>query len=132
MGLSHLLTLIICNCTPSSVCGPLKQPHIVSTMRSISLLPGVVLSGALPTRCPYAINFYKDKENTVSTRFKGWRKEWANFLLWGRILYKERLSLLSLHFNTIQCFNHVCLAGQEIESDIILVATIHYFLNRLQ
>ena len=49
---------MICNCTPSSVCGPLKQPQIVSTIRSISRLPGVVVSGVLPVKCPYAINFW--------------------------------------------------------------------------
>lgn len=50
---------MICSCTPSSVCGPWKQLQMVSTSRSISLLPGVLLSGALPVMWPYAISFYR-------------------------------------------------------------------------
>ncbi len=52
-------TLMICSWTPSSVCGPWKQLQMVSTSRSISLLPGVLLSGALPVMWPYAISFYR-------------------------------------------------------------------------
>lgn len=51
-------TLMIWSWTPSSVCGPWKQLQMVSTSRSISLLPGVLLSGALPVMWPYAISFY--------------------------------------------------------------------------
>lgn len=50
-------TLMICSCTPSSVCVPWKQLQIVSTNLSISLLPG--LSRALPVMWPYAMSFYK-------------------------------------------------------------------------
>lgn len=52
-------TLMICSCTPSSVCGPWKQLQMVSTSRSMSLFPGVLLSGALPVMWPYAISFYR-------------------------------------------------------------------------
>lgn len=52
-------TLMICSCTPSSVCVPWKQLQIVSTNRSISLLPGILLSRALPVIWPYAMSFYK-------------------------------------------------------------------------
>ena len=51
-------TLMICSWTPSSVWGPLKQPHIVSTILSISLFPGVVLSVRFPVKWPYAISFW--------------------------------------------------------------------------
>lgn len=56
-------TLIICSCTPSSVCGPWKQAQMVSMILSMSFLPGAVLSGALPVRWPYAISFYKAHTN---------------------------------------------------------------------
>ena len=54
-------TLIICNCTPSSVCTPTKHPHTVSTTTSINLLPSRSESVVLPVRCPYAISFYGNK-----------------------------------------------------------------------
>lgn len=50
---------MICSCTPSSVCGPWKQPQMVSMILSMSFLPGAALSGPLPVRWPYAISFYK-------------------------------------------------------------------------
>ena len=45
-------TLMIWSCTPSSVCVPMKQPHMVSMIRSMSFLPCIVLSGPSPVRCP--------------------------------------------------------------------------------
>ena len=45
-------TLMICSCTPSSVWGPWKHPHITSTILSISRFPGDVLSSALPVSWP--------------------------------------------------------------------------------
>lgn len=47
---------------PSSVCGPEKQAHIVSTILSISNFPGVVESGTFAAKCPYAINFCKQSK----------------------------------------------------------------------
>lgn len=58
--------LIICNSTPSSVCGPLKQLHIVDTIRSIRKRPGLDESGIFPVKWPYAINFCK-QSNAVTT-----------------------------------------------------------------
>lgn len=51
--------LMICNWTPSSVCGPIKQLHIVVTILSIRNFPGFDESGIFPVKCPYAINFCK-------------------------------------------------------------------------
>lgn len=61
-------TFMICNWTPSSVCGPLKHPHIVSTIRSIKHFPGVVESGVFPVRWPYAINFWKYMNNIINMK----------------------------------------------------------------
>lgn len=74
-------TLMICSCTPSSVCGPWKQLQMVSTSRSISLLPGVLLSGALPVMWPYAISFCTMHRMEKQSRFA---IHWAVFgSLWG-------------------------------------------------
>lgn len=58
--------LIICNSTPSSVCGPVKQLHIVETMRSIKYFPGLDESGMLPVKWPYAMSFCR-QSNAVTT-----------------------------------------------------------------
>lgn len=60
--------LIICNSTPSSVCGPLKQLHIVDTMRSITYRPGLDESGILPVKWPYAISFCKQSSAMTTIR----------------------------------------------------------------
>lgn len=57
---------MIWSCTPSSVCVPWKQLQMVSTKRSMSLLPGVLLSRALPVMCPYAISFYERQAIQIS------------------------------------------------------------------
>lgn len=47
---------MICNKIPSSVCCPVKQSHIVSTILSISGLPESLVQ--LPVKWPYAISFW--------------------------------------------------------------------------
>lgn len=59
---------MICNSTPSSVCGPLKQLHIVVTMRSIKNRPGLDESGIFPVKWPYAINFCKQSSAVTTIR----------------------------------------------------------------
>lgn len=63
-------TLIICSCTPSSVCGPWKQAQMVSMILSMSFLPGAVLSGALPVKWPYAMSFCRSDAHTVCLRIQ--------------------------------------------------------------
>lgn len=49
---------MICNKIPSSVCCPVKQSHIVSTILSISGLPESLVQ--LPVKWPYAISFWNN------------------------------------------------------------------------
>lgn len=77
-------TLMICSWTPSSVCGPWKQLQMVSTSLSISLLPGVLLSGALPVMWPYAISFCHGKNGARvrAAEAEGGRSS-SRIILWG-------------------------------------------------
>lgn len=54
---------------PSSVWGPMKQAHIVSTILSMSSFPGVVESGSLAARCPYAMSFCKQSKAVITMRW---------------------------------------------------------------
>lgn len=60
--------LIICNSTPSSVCGPLKQLHIVDTIRSIRNRPGFDESGIFPVKWPYAMSFCRQSSAVTTMR----------------------------------------------------------------
>ena len=53
----YFITLIICNCTPSSVCTPTKHPHMVSIIRSMRCLSGLSGSTDSPLNNPYATSF---------------------------------------------------------------------------
>lgn len=57
---------IIWSWTPSSVWGPVKQPQMVSTMRTMSSLLGSVESGTLPVRWPYAISFCRQSSDVTT------------------------------------------------------------------